>query len=49
WVVTGYQADIGTGWFGKLYEEGGRGILVGSYKNAPVIKPDDGWNTYRVT
>jgi putative heme-binding domain-containing protein len=25
--VKGYQADIGAGWWGKLYEEHGRGIL----------------------
>ena len=49
WVVKGYQADIGTGWFGKLYEEGGRGLLAGKYKNEPKIKPDDGWNRYRIT
>jgi len=49
WVVKGYQADIGTGWFGKLYEEGGRGILAGEYKNQPEIKAKNGWNTYRIT
>ena len=27
--VAGYQADIGAGWWGKLYEEHGRGLLVG--------------------
>ena len=25
--VAGYQADIGPGWWGKLYEEHGRGVL----------------------
>jgi hypothetical protein len=25
--VKGYQADIGVGWWGKLYEEHGRGLL----------------------
>lgn len=49
WVVKGYQADIGNGWFGKLYEEGGRGVLAGKYKNKPVIKKDNGWNTYKIT
>lgn len=49
WVVTGYQADIGNGWFGKLYEEGGRGVLAGKYVNAPEIKGDNAWNTFRVT
>ena len=49
WVVKGYQADIGSGWFGKLYEEGGRGVLAGNYKNEPTLKADNGWNLYRVT
>ena len=38
WVVKGYQADIGKGWFGKLYEEGGRGVLAGKYINTPRSK-----------
>lgn len=25
--VAGYQADVGVGWWGKLYEEHGRGLL----------------------
>ena len=27
--VKGYQADIGAGWWGKLYEEHGRALLLG--------------------
>lgn len=50
WVVKGYQADLGNGLWGKLYEEGGRGVLAFDYKDkAPEIKKDDGWNTYRIT
>ncbi|MFT6864167.1 MAG: hypothetical protein ACJAVK_002730 [Akkermansiaceae bacterium] len=50
WVVKGYQADFGNGLWGKLYEEGGRGVLAFTYKDkAPEIKKDDGWNTYRIT
>jgi len=50
WVVKGYQADLGNGLWGKLYEEGGRGVLAFDYKDkAPKIKEDDGWNTYRIT
>jgi hypothetical protein len=49
WVVSGYQADIGNGWYGKLYEEWGRGLLAGKYKNKPTIKKDNGWNKYRIT
>ena len=46
WVVSGYQADIGNGWYGKLYEERGRGVLAGNYKNKPTIKKD---NKYLIT
>ena len=50
WVVKGYQADFGNGLWGKLYEEGGRGVLAFTYKDkAPEIKKDDGRNTYRIT
>ena len=49
WVVSGYQADIGNGWYGKLYEERGRGVLAGTYKNKPTIKKDNGWNKYLIT
>ena len=48
-MVKGYQADIGNGWYGKLYEEGGRGVLAGKYKNKPVIKKENGWNSYKIT
>ncbi|MDB5310620.1 MAG: hypothetical protein JWO38_4822 [Gemmataceae bacterium] len=44
--MRGPQADIGAGWWGKLYEESGRGLLVkeGGEKH---VKPDD-WNDYAV-
>lgn len=44
--VKGYQADVGAGWWGKLYEEHGRALLwkESGEKN---VKPDD-WNTYEV-
>jgi putative membrane-bound dehydrogenase-like protein len=44
--VKGYQADVGVGWWGKLYEEHGRGLLWDKSGEAHV-KPDD-WNDYRV-
>ena len=48
--MKGYQADFANGCWGKLYEEGGRGTLVWKYKDkAPVIKPGDQWNRYRIT
>jgi len=47
-VVGGYQADMGDGWWGALYEERGRGILF-KPKTPPAIKPDNGWNQFVFT
>ena len=44
-LVKGYQADIGAGWWGKLYEEHGRALLWPKSGEAHV-KP--GWNTYEI-
>jgi putative heme-binding domain-containing protein len=44
--VKGYQADIGAGWWGKLYEEEGRGLLWDRPGDAHVRKED--WNLYEV-
>ncbi|MCK6446460.1 MAG: DUF5329 family protein [Planctomycetes bacterium] len=44
--VKGYQADIGPGWWGKLYEEGGRGLVWEKSGEQHVVK--DGWNRYRI-
>jgi putative membrane-bound dehydrogenase-like protein len=44
--VEGYQADVGPGWWGKLYEENGRGVLADGPKEDPVVK--DGWNRYEI-
>jgi putative membrane-bound dehydrogenase-like protein len=41
--VAGYQADIGPGWWGKLYEEHGRALLVERGAESVVV---DGWNSY---
>jgi hypothetical protein len=48
--VSGYQADMGEGYWGCLYDE--------SRRNKPLVKPDDGlihsilkpeaWNDYRI-
>jgi hypothetical protein len=40
--VEGYQADVGPGWWGKLYEENGRAVLADGPAEDPVVK--DGWN-----
>lgn len=47
WVVGGYQADIGQGWYGSLYEERGRGIHFKADK--PEVKGNNEWNTFVVT
>jgi hypothetical protein len=44
--VKGYQADVGVGWWGKLYEELGRGILWDK-SGEEFVKPGD-WNTYEI-
>jgi putative heme-binding domain-containing protein len=44
--VRGYQADVGPGWWGKLYEENGRGLLVDLPLPAD-FRPGD-WNRYRI-
>ncbi|MCA8988182.1 MAG: DUF1080 domain-containing protein, partial [Planctomycetaceae bacterium] len=44
--VSGYQADIGAGWWGKLYEEHGRALLWDK-SGEEHVRPGD-WNTYEV-
>lgn len=44
--ARGYQADIGKGWWGKLYDEHGRGLLVKVDGDA-FVKPGE-WNTYEI-
>jgi putative membrane-bound dehydrogenase-like protein len=44
--VRGYQADIGAGWWGKLYEEHGREVLS-ARSGEPFVKVDD-WNEYEI-
>lgn len=44
--MKGYQADIGAGWWGKLYEENGRALLWDKSGEAHV-HPDQ-WNEYEV-
>ena len=44
--VAGYQADIGAGWWGKLYEEHGRGVL--SELSGEALVAVDGWNRYEI-
>jgi len=44
--VKGYQADVGAGWWGKLYEEEGRGLLW-DRSGESHIRPND-WNHYEI-
>jgi hypothetical protein len=44
--MRGPQADIGAGWWGKLYEENGRGLLWDK-SGESYVKPNE-WNTYEV-
>ena len=45
--VKGYQADIGAGWWGKLYEEHGRALLWDKSGEDHVKNGD--WNTYEIS
>jgi putative heme-binding domain-containing protein len=44
--VKGYQADIGAGWWGKLYEEHGRGLIWDKSGDSFVKQGD--WNIYEI-
>lgn len=44
--MRGPQADIGAGWWGKLYEENGRKLLWSKPGDAHVKTND--WNTYEI-
>jgi hypothetical protein len=44
--VKGYQADVGVGWWGKLYEEHGRELLWKESGEKHVRK--DNWNQYDI-
>lgn len=45
--MKGYQADIGPGWWGKLYEENGRGLLWPKSGEAHLKSGE--WNDYEVS
>jgi hypothetical protein len=45
--MKGPQADVGLGWWGKLYEENGRGILSDNKSTEKVVKADQ-WNDYEI-
>jgi hypothetical protein len=43
--MQGPQADIGPGWWGKLYEENGRALLEA--RESTAVKPGE-WNRYEI-
>ena len=47
----GYQADIGPGWWGKLYDEHGKGrgeeLILWKKSGEPFVKPSQ-WNVYEI-
>lgn len=45
--AKGYQADVGEGWWGKLYHEHGRGLLDKNEAGQQAVKPGD-WNRYEI-
>ncbi|HVJ86163.1 MAG TPA: PVC-type heme-binding CxxCH protein [Caulifigura sp.] len=44
--MKGYQADIGAGWWGKLYEESARGLLENNDAEKYAKKGE--WNRYEI-
>jgi len=45
--IKGYQADIGKGWWGKIYDEHGTRGVLSKVDGDQHVKPDD-WNDYRI-
>jgi HEAT repeat protein len=46
-VASGYQADLGPGYWGCLYDEARRNRLLAKADPQPTIRADD-WNEYRI-
>lgn len=45
--IVGYQADIGKGYWGDLYDEHRRGKLMGGDNSTlKLLLKEDGWNSY---
>lgn len=44
--MKGCQADMGQGWWGKIYEENGRALLA--KPNGDVFVKTNDWNTYEI-
>jgi HEAT repeat protein len=46
-VAAGYQADLGQGYWGYLYDEARRNRILAAATPTPPIRADD-WNEYRI-
>jgi hypothetical protein len=48
--VIGYQADLGDGWWGALYDESRRARLLAEPDSSTIARAldRDGWNAYRI-
>jgi putative heme-binding domain-containing protein len=49
--MTGYQVDVGPGWWGKLYDESRRNKVIGEPQDPAALAAvvnEDGWNEYRI-
>ena len=49
--MTGYQVDVGIGWWGKLYDEHRRNKVISEFtdeKALTTVTKDWDWNEYKV-
>ena len=47
--MIGYQADVGPGWWGKLYDESRRRKVMGNWVSKKAAKAArEGWNDYKI-
>lgn len=47
--MIGYQADVGPGWWGKLYDESRRRKVMGDWVSKEAAKASkEGWNDYKI-
>lgn len=47
--MIGYQADVGPGWWGKLYDESRRRKVMGNWVSKEAAKAArEGWNDYKI-
>ena len=49
WKLSGYQEDVGTNYWGSLFEEAGRGLLVNPNPEVQQVIKSGEWHQYRIT